>query len=76
MKDLNKLNRIKRKVIEENPIALCVATLDNGDMEYRTQLKDGTTVDFYIPKEKTFVRAEKLKTQEWSNRLTRFIKEK
>ena len=76
MKDLNKLNRIKRKVIEENPIALCVATLDNGDMEYRTQLSDGTTVDFYIPKEKTFVRCERMRDQEYSDKLTRFIIEK
>ena len=75
MKDFRRLNQIKRKIMIENPVALCVETRDNGDMEYRTQLSDGTTVDFLVPKEKTFVRCEKMRTQEYSNRLTRFIKE-
>lgn len=60
----------------ENPVALCVETKENGDMEYRTQLSDGTTVDFLVPKEKTFVRCNRLLDQEYSSKLTRFIKEK
>ena len=57
----------------ENPVALCVETRDNGDMEYRTQLSDGTTVYFLVPKEKTFVRCSRLLDQEWSSNIIRFI---
>lgn len=60
----------------ENPVALCVETKENGDMEYRTQLSDGTTVDFLVPKEKTFVRCERIKDQEFAKYLISHVKEK
>lgn len=60
----------------ENPVALCVETKENGDMEYRTQLSDGTIVDFLVPKEKTFVRCERIKDQEFSKYLISHVKEK
>lgn len=74
MKDLNKLNRIKRQIVFENVIAVGVEH-ENGDMEYQTTLEKGGVVRFYVPKKDTFIKCEKLKTQEFAINIIRYIVE-
>lgn len=73
MQNFHKINKLKRRVAKENPIAIGIE-LENGDMEFLSELEDGTRLEFYIPKKDTFVRCSKLCTQEWSSNILRHLK--
>jgi len=70
--------KIAKELYYQNPVAHKTGETEDGDFKYKTHLKDGTVVNFFVPKKDTFLQnggSTRMNDQEYAKYLRRWIKE-
>lgn len=69
-------DRISKELYYQNPIAKKTGETEEGDFYYLAVLKDGTEVNFFVPKKDTFLQdggSNRMSDQEYAKYLRRWI---
>lgn len=68
--------QIRKELYYQNPIAKKTGETTEGDFFYLAVLKDGTKVNFFVPKKDTFLQnggSSRMNDQEFAKHLGRWI---
>lgn len=69
-------DKIRKELYYQNPIAKKTGETAEGDFYYLTVLKDGTEVNFFVPKKDTFLQnggSSRMNDQEFAKHLGRWL---
>lgn len=67
--------QIRKELYYQNPVAKKTGETAEGDFYYLAMLKDGTEVNFFVPKKDTFLQnggSSRMNDQEYSKNISRW----